>query len=318
MALSVVKDENNCVLCGSDLADEDNLIRGIWTGYACSYFERGISKKYCLCGECYRNKTEILNYSGEETKRNAAIKYLEEKTADKSSVVREVVDGWINGEEKNYYSNIKDLVYWVEGPMAQLFVFKDRVAVLSSFDHRYACYITPDFRRDFLVLYKCNVQGKEVNNFCLSGYVIKDQNLSDSDILNGKVDEKKLKENNLACECNVKFDIALGDYGTLDFGVFECSFRFFYHQNQLMEEVYNYIQKRMADPDAEDDETEPTIGNVRTSVAKQAEKKEEEKKEGTGVFSAADEIKKMKELFDCGILTQEEFDEAKKRLISKL
>jgi len=83
-----------------------------------------------------------------------------------------------------------------------------------------------------------------------------------------------------------------------------------------MEEIYNYIQSRIASPDITPAQKSDS---AQSKVSKSVETSEKKPAEESGTsFSAADEIRKMKELFDCGIISQEEFDEAKKRLISKL
>ena len=45
----------------------------------------------------------------------------------------------------------------------------------------------------------------------------------------------------------------------------------------------------------------------------QHENREEEERK-SGYFDAAEQIKKYKELLDCGAITKDEFEEAKKRL----
>jgi hypothetical protein len=129
----------------------------------------------------------------------------------------------------------------------------------------------------------------------------------------------------------MELDISLGTYGVLNFnyegewikgveGTYskgKVSFRFFYHQNQLMEEIYNYIQSRLNR--SEEDKKEVTsIQKVTASGARRLQVKESaEEKSNTGL-SLADEISKLKGLLDCGILTREEFDRAKNKLIDMM
>lgn len=63
----------------------------------------------------------------------------------------------------------------------------------------------------------------------------------------------------------------------------------------LMQEIYNYIEKRIAE------EKEAKRAPAATVVQQAA--------------SPAEELKKMKELLDMGIVTQEEFDAKKKQLL---
>ena len=84
-----------------------------------------------------------------------------------------------------------------------------------------------------------------------------------------------------------------------------------------MEEIYNYIQYRIA-VNGKEEMTESEI-KPEQEMSSRRRQAMESKRETEGVtFSLADEINKLKELLDCGILSQEEFDEAKKKLIAKL
>ncbi|MCR5202017.1 MAG: SHOCT domain-containing protein [Lachnospiraceae bacterium] len=126
---------------------------------------------------------------------------------------------------------------------------------------------------------------------------------------------------------------------------FNYNICFAYHQNSIMEEIYNYIQKRQEimnapdyDPenDIEEEEeevVETTIGEDKTNNKTNNETQEntsetinpaflldDEKteKDAEPPISIADEIKKFKELYDLGVISEEEFNEAKKRLMMKL
>ena len=298
-----------CALCGKSF-DTTKLfyIRGC-NYYGCAYLERGISQKHYLCLECYDKKILISDLSGDEKKRQDAIEDVRKKIEDKSPVMQEIVDAWIDGEEKNYYSNVNGLVYYIKGPLASLFVFKDHLTILTAFGPR-----DKDVSiQDYVMFYKCKGlvdygEVREVKNH----FFLCERGFSDLEKVNGEINTETA--NRWATKpTQVELNISLGGRGTLDFDENYYSFEFYYHQNQLMEEVFHYIKKRMTNPDVEDDVVQVTDN------MKQASQKQTEKKEETVVtYSPAEEIRKMKELFDCGILSQEEFDEAKKRLIGKL
>ena len=80
-----------------------------------------------------------------------------------------------------------------------------------------------------------------------------------------------------------------------------------------MEEVHNYIIGRMR---SDDMDHEMTIQDEQNSSTISPIKKKIENIDT--VYSPSEEIKIMKELFDCGILSQEEFERAKNKLIDKL
>ncbi|MBP3568012.1 MAG: SHOCT domain-containing protein [Lachnospiraceae bacterium] len=286
-----------------------------------AYMERGISKKYFLCPVCYDNKVTINNYSETEEKRNAAIAKIQKKIIDKSATMQEIVNGWIEGVENNYYPVTRDLVYCVEGPEASMFLFKDHLTILSTLETERSGTL------DYALFYKCRAHISErkignVNNF----FFRYNNEISDFDKLNGNVEVEKIKYGSAFTK--TELNISIGEYGTLVFYANAgarlklkggYTFKFYYHQNQLMEEIYNYILKQAAseelDSNISENDTEQVSDKVLLSSSKPADKQEEE---AGASYSPADEIRKMKELFDCGIITQEEFDEAKKRLISKL
>ena len=70
-------------------------------------------------------------------------------------------------------------------------------------------------------------------------------------------------------------------------------------KNVQMEEVANYIKQR--------------ISEIKSADIKITEKKTEEKSTG----SVADELLKFKQLLDMGVITQEEFDQQKEKLLSR-
>ena len=67
-----------------------------------------------------------------------------------------------------------------------------------------------------------------------------------------------------------------------------------FEQNELMEEIADYVRGRV-------EETKRPQRAPQATVVQQA--------------SAADELKKFKELLDMGVITQEEFDAKKKQLL---
>lgn len=300
-----------CAICGKDANYSTN-------DGGRAYLERGISKKDFLCSTCYQKKLLVCDYSCDEKKRSTAVSYLEKKIVNKSITVQNVVNAWINGEDQYYYTSAASPVYYVEGPRARLFVFDDHVTILGSVFGSYSEEVT-----DYVYYYKCKAQvsarkTQEVKCFFAPYY--DKYELSDAE----KISAKLRTENYDSWEQQtMELNVSLGGYGSLDFGkkefswdVCAYSFSFYQHQNQLMEEIYNYIQSRIESPNAAPAQK---TGNAKTKASKPTESYEKQSTEDSGAsFSAADEIRKMKELLDCGIITQEEFDEAKKRLISKL
>lgn len=300
-----------CVVCGK----KDVSFRYVWEAFG--YMERGISKKHFICPACYDKKTIVRNYSGDEKKRAVATSYLTSKIANKSVEVQNVVNAWINGEEHNYFASAGIPVYYVEGPRASLFVFENHISILSSFQPLSDNSAPLDYV--FFYKYEAMVSAKKKQEVksVLRQYSKRD-NLSDFEKIQAKLSAENISNWK---QKKIELNISMGGYGTLDFGKVEGTlntegyfFQFYYHQNQLMEEIYNYIQNRITNSDASSTDV-PVINNEHIISTKSEEISAKES--GTS-FSAADEIRKMKELFDCGIISQEEFDEAKKRLISKL
>lgn len=291
-------ERTRCVLCGKEIMS-----------IGCAYFERGISKKDFLCGNCYNKRTDLHDYSANEKKRSSAAAFFEKRVVNKSPIIQDIVRGWINGEEKNYYPDVSGLVYYVEGKSAVLFVFKDHVTILSNYVSTRANV------EDYVYFYKCKVRESERKVTEREKIFVRyDDKYEMDDLQKIRADILTERVSGWTQE-NVQLNISVGTRGTLEFGIKKC-FEFFYHQNQLMEEVYNYIQRRIAEPDEDVDGTEAlSFGNKSNGVtAKLTQKKEEMK----AVFSPADEIKKMKELLDCGILTQDEFEKAKNKLIDMM
>lgn len=92
-----------------------------------------------------------------------------------------------------------------------------------------------------------------------------------------------------------------------------------------MEEIYNYISRRISvmQSGGYSEENDPELDNnyeeESSVIEKQnAEEHNDEEQEENIIFSPADEIRKFKELYDLGIIDEEEFKDAKARLINKL
>lgn len=307
--------EHKCVLCEKEFSYTKNHPKWVFN-HMLAYMERGISKKKFLCDQCYSEKLAVCNLESNADKKANAVASLQGKVQGKTITLQNVVNAWIEGEEKKYYSNTKGLVYCVTGPSANLFVFKDHLTILSAFQP------SGDWsQEDYSLFYKCRVTAdeheklEEVRNyfFCLPK-----KNISDLEKINGEIrtEQQRLYDWQIRdISTSIELNISLGEFGTLEFVDRDYSFEFYYHQNQLMEEVYNYIKKHMENPDADDTEGAEAVSIAQNTLLPQNEKKEDLR---MVAYSPADEIRKMKELFDCGILSQEEFERAKNRLIDKL
>jgi hypothetical protein len=226
-----------------------------------------------------------------------------------------LVNSWINGEEKNYFLGVNELVYYVQGPTAKLFVFEDHLTILSDYE--------PDQKAnqncrvlDFSMFYKCRAHVSETEVAGTTNFFFQYRDkyvISDLEKINGEVEVSRVKYGKAFTKLD--FNLSLGEYGALEFVRCGYSFKFYYHQNQLMEEIYNYITKKTSAADEQ-----PEVEEVKIQPSQKASSSPDQEK-GSGTeksFSLADEINKLKSLLDCGILTQEEFDRAKNKLIDKL
>lgn len=292
-----------CVLCGKDF--ERTISHPRYCRPVYIYLERGISKKHFLCPECYDAKIKVCDYGCRSEEQVVSANLLMGHIADKSDLIQNIVKSWIDGEEKCYYTDVKDLVYYVPGPVENLFVFKNHLAILSAY------YDYSDGAPwDYAMFYGNKNESQE-------NYFVEIRNNKNPDIRTIKgegLENCSGKYYNMALELNA----SLGGSGSLSFSNDyndSFSFRFYYHQNQLMEEVYNYILNRMENPNAENEEVVQTVGNIQKTAENQVKKREDASQV---IYSPADEIRKMKDLMDCGILSQEEFERAKNRLIDKL
>ena len=340
----------NCILCGSEMGSySDN-----WSfpGDA-AYFERGLSTNRYLCRTCWGHKTNLMNFEADEKTIIDSEKYMKNYAEGKVSEIRNAVQSWIDGDCKNYFPEMPDLIYYVEGPEAYLFVFKDRVVILSSVME--GLYGKTNLNFDAALLFPTGETA--------SGLVIFDDreyNIGDSKKLNYKPDptskyrdahsadlasaftslsgstmiaslfglDAKGDESSVVAysmsekENGVQLEKSLGDYGTLDF-VYKTfkeemfSFKFFYHQNQLMEEIYNYIQRRIS-LSGKEEVTETSTEPVLEMSSRRRKAMEGSAETSSVSFSPAEEIGKLKGLLDCGAITQEEYDDAKKKLLAKL
>ena len=82
-----------------------------------------------------------------------------------------------------------------------------------------------------------------------------------------------------------------------------------------MEEIYNFLMKQTSIVNEQTVVEEVKAQPQQTTYHSPAFTKSGEAENS---FSLADEISKLKGLLDCGILTREEFDRAKNKLIDKL
>lgn len=269
------------------------------------YMERGVSKNHFLCKACYEAKDKICDCGCKTEERTNAINMLQKHIENKSDLIQNIVKSWIDGEEKNCHTGVNDLVYYVPGPLENLFVFKDHLTILSSY---YDC--TDSAPWDCVMFYKYERNGEKYDNYFFD---LERNRNSDIKTINGE----GITTNNTYSNMSLELNMSLGDWGELLFTNYfhEHKFYFYYHHNKLMEEVLHYIMKQVTNPDAGDEEVVQTVGDVQKTAEKQIEKNEEAP---MVAYSPADEIRKMKELMDCGILTREEFDRAKNKLIDKL
>jgi len=348
----------DCMLCGKTVSSKDDG----------AYFEKGFSKKRILCFDCYKHKVNLLNLDANPKDIEYSRKYMKGKIGGKFYEIQKIVTAWMDGTSQNYFPQLNDLVYYVEGPEAHLFVFRDRLVILSSLiphtTSYYSVHSSAEIFTSLPVENKTIAAGDAVVVFPSDvnkkiGLVRFSMGYEDSEKLNFKPrqgqkylgatsDVKEMVNwagnDSLSTLHAVKKEIiysvnkipkgiylekSLGEYGTLNFayeaptiflnsgGIF--TFKFFYYQNQLMEEVYNYIVRQVSlagGPDRYAD----VSGNVETTQAKSFQRTNQEMTTGVGDnagFSSADEIGKLKSLLDCGAITQEEFETAKKLLFDK-
>ena len=170
-----------CVLCGNEMGSYSTW----WSSSGeVSYFERGLSTNRYLCRKCREHKTNLLDFEADEKVIIKAEEYMKKRIEGKVSEIRNVVQGWIDGESRNYFPEMKDLVYYVEGPKAYLFVFSDRVLILSSVLE--GLYEKTNLNCDAVMLFPV---GKNT-----SGLVIfddKENNIGDAQKLNYRPDPNK-------------------------------------------------------------------------------------------------------------------------------
>ncbi|MBP3568013.1 MAG: SHOCT domain-containing protein [Lachnospiraceae bacterium] len=229
--------------------------------------------------------------------------------------MQDIVNGWINGEEKNYFLGVIDLIYYVQGPEAKLFVFKDHLTILSDFAYKKRVDQNCNML-DYSMFYKCqaHVSENEVAETTNFFFQYRDRyKISDLEKINGDVEVSLVKYGKAFTKLD--YNISLGEYGTLSFAKCDYSFKFFYHQNQLMEEIYNFLMRQTTIVNEKTVVEEVKIQPVQNTYNSPVLKIDSEAEK---TFSLADEISKLKGLLDCGILSQEEFNRAKNKLIDKL
>ena len=339
----------NCVLCGTEIGSYNEN----WSSPGeVAYFERGLSTNRYLCRTCREHKTVLMDLEAAENAIIASEEYMKKYADGKVSEIRSVVQAWIDGECKNYFPEMQDLVYYAEGPEAYLFVFKDRAIVLSSVIEGLRGKTNINY--DAAMLFS---NGENASAFAI--FDDKENNIGEAKKIACKPDangrygdaqkrdaakyQNSMEERlyprakflrtyytyeraeiytytiNKGEKC-VHLEKSWGEYGSLNFNYQRYSdkvfsFKFFYHQNQLMEEIYNYM-KRQISFEGKEEETANSSGPVQIMSSRRKTMESREKAEGAS-FSLADEIGKLKSLLDCGAITQEEFETAKKLLFDK-
>lgn len=95
------------------------------------------------------------------------------------------------------------------------------------------------------------------------------------------------------------------------------------HDRLIPKDEAEFTEEQPADAKPSEEVSEPEEKTVlpNMAVSKPIEKNstvkgKTEPEKGSGGHFVADEIKKLKELLDCGALTQEEFDAQKKKLLN--
>lgn len=341
----------NCILCGSEIGSYNEN----WSSPGeVAYFERGLSANRYLCRTCRAHKTVLMDLEADEKAIIASEEYMKKHAEGKVSEIRSVVQVWIDGECKNYFPKMQDLVYYAEGPEAYLFVFKDRAIILSSVMEGVQGQTNINY--DAAMLFP---NGENASAFAI--FDDKENNIGDTKKIacrpdaNGRYgdanERDRVKSHNSTEEFlyprakflrtyqtykraeiytysmeddekNIQLEKSWGEYGSLNFvymGQYHeevFPFKFFYHQNQLMEEIYNYM-KRQISFGGKEENAEKSAEPVKTMSSRRKAMENREKEDSAG-FSVAEEIGKLKSLLDCGAITLEEFEDAKKKLLAKL
>lgn len=277
-----------CVCCGYNILIGEKL------------FGIELEENVCLCKECDKHRTNLIyGESVEESK-----KYFEEIKGNCVKEIAGIIDEWCEQRFVNHFKTVEKPMYYIENEDIFMLVFKKKVMNISKSDgysyifyyqngYLYSCY-----QRNYVYLYALNIDDcnelgrgwkKEPDPF----YIHLKKCFGNSDgmlTLNG-----------------INF------------------FSFKYSQNSIMEEIYNYISRRISvmQSGGYSEENDPELnGNYEeeSSVIEKQNEEEynDEEHEENIIFSPADEIRKFKELYDLGIIDEEEFKDAKARLINKL
>ena len=341
----------SCILCGNEIGSySDN-----WSAPGdAAYFERGISSNRYLCRICREHKTVLLDFEVDEKSSIVSEEYMKKHAEEKVFEIRSVVQSWINGEDRNYFPEMQDLVYYAEGPEAYLFVFKDRAIILSSVMEGLQGQTNINY--DAAMLFP---NGENASAFAI--FDDKENNIGDTKKIacrpdaNGRYgdanERDRVKSHNSTEEFlyprakflrtyqtykraeiytysmeddekNIQLEKSWGEYGSLNFVYMRqyheevFPFKFFYHQNQLMEEIYNYMKRQIS---IAGKGAEMTTSSEQVQVMSSRRKAMESSVETSNTnFSPTEEISRLKSLLDCGAITQEEYDDAKKKLLAKL
>lgn len=276
-----------CVCCGFDAS----IVR---------LFGIELEEDVYICEECDKHRTNLIyGVSVEESK-----KYFHEIKNNCVKEIAGIIDEWCGQRFVNHFKTVEKPMYYIENENEFMLVFKKKVMNISKSDgYSYIFYYQNGYlyscwQSTFPYLYAlniddCNQLGKGWHNEPESFYIHLKKCFGNSDgmlTLNG-----------------------------VDF------FSFKYSQNSIMEEIYNYISRRISVMQSGGylEENDPELnGNYEeeSSVIEKQNEEEynDEEHEENIIFSPADEIRKFKELYDLGIIDEEEFKDAKARLINKL
>lgn len=289
-----------CTLCGTKFAYGlmgSQLLPGILgNSRVVPYLDRGLSKKEYICAKCYHAKIMIYHLEGSSEKREVARQYLSAMNNNQSSIIQDLLEGWINAIEHNPFSELNGLMYYVKGVYSSIFVFDDHITQLSD------------------------IKGHTKSDVGISDFIFKfsDPEIKDKDRnRQGEMfvfQPSYIQDDVQKVLANVRFEDKFLYKGPkrigLEKGIKDCGYlsigkqRFYYysHQNYLMEEVYNFILQRMNEENVCEEDKNLSVQNG---------------KEASYVYSPADELRKIKDLLDCGIITEKEFADIKEKIISK-
>ena len=279
MDSNVLIDEAKVAERTLDFAGKNNECVICGNKNAGALFDRALSEKFYICESCDRYKKIVRNPLA--TNREESIAALNRNKDMRLPGVDQIISLWISGEKIYSFIQKEGLKYSVHGVDSYLHVYKNRIEQLNEgMDGRLD---TPD----------CIV--KDIKNIRLS-----------------------------YSRC----------YGT-DYGILKIkrngeaedliSFSFYYNQNDDMDEVVRYIEHRRDlyerddfneanDPDGTNNPDMIPVAE-KITVADGDDKDNDAAENDTSFISVADEIRKMHDLKEEGIITEEEFAAFKRKYI---